>query len=263
MALAMQGYAGGSFDPGSSNLFDLHVQCMTGEGLLLKVSPSMLGRRVRQLVLQKLASKRGAKLLLHHGSAALALNQTLQEQGIVSETKTLSALSATYMPANLYAAACFLQGLSTSEEALEGLTCLTLKEPGQYLRYLPESLESLTVEFNSNEGLTEMTLPSSLQTLTFYHCFNQSLERVTLPPGLQTLSFGDDFNQSLERVTLPPSLQTLTLAYRFNQSLKAVIFPEKLEHLLLGWGFRQDLEGVVLPSSLKTLGLREAVLSCR
>ena len=118
MALAMQGYAGGSFDPGSSNLFDLHVQCMTGEELLLKVSPSMLGRRVRQLVLQKLASKRGAKLLLHHGSAALALNQTLQEQGIVSETKTLSALSATYMPANLYAAACFLQGLSTSEEAL-------------------------------------------------------------------------------------------------------------------------------------------------
>jgi hypothetical protein len=42
-----------------------------------------------------------------------------------------------------------------------------------------------------------------------------------------------------------------------------VIFPEKLEHLLLGRGFRQDLEGVVLPSSLKTLGLREAVLSCR
>ena len=184
MSLIMQGYAGGSFDRGSSNLFDLHVQCMTGEGLLLKVSPATLGREVRQMVLKKFPSKRGAKFALQHGTSPLVLNQSLKQQGMVSEAETLSA---TYMPANLFAAGCFIQGLSASEEALEGLTCLTLRMPGPYMRYLPESLEELTVQFNWKDALNAMYMPPSLPKLKFYECFNQSLEGVTLPSSLQTL----------------------------------------------------------------------------
>ena len=61
---AMQGYAGGSYDPGTggANLFDLHVQCMTGEGLLLKVSLVLLGREICRMVSQKLASKQVQRL---------------------------------------------------------------------------------------------------------------------------------------------------------------------------------------------------------
>eukprot|EP00435_Cladocopium_sp_Y103_P016869 s1943_g4.t1 len=234
----------------TGELLQPKVQCMTGEGLLLNVSPSMLGREVRQMVSKKLALKRGAKLVLHHGTAALGLNQTLQEQGIVSD---FTILSCTYMPANLYAAGCFIQGLSTSEEALEGITCFTLKLPGEYLHHLPESLEDLTVGFNSNQGLNEMTMPNGLQTLTFGRDFNQSLEGVTLPSSLQTLTFGGCCNQSFEGVTLPPSLEALTFGHNFNQSLEGVTLPPSLQTLTFGQNFNKSLAGVTLPSSLQTL----------
>ena len=138
----MQGY-GGSFDPGSSDLFDLHVLRMTGQEFLLKVPPTMLGREVRQMASKKFSSKRGAKLILHHGTAAsLGLNQTLQEQGIVSDA---TILSCTYMPANLYDDAwCFIQELATPEEefALEGLTHLTLKMRFSLCTISPKALKA-------------------------------------------------------------------------------------------------------------------------
>eukprot|EP00435_Cladocopium_sp_Y103_P042795 s11_g11.t3 len=266
-----QGYAGGPCHPGSSNLFDLHVQCMTGEEWILKVSPAMWGQEIRHMV-SMVASKRGAKLTLYHGTSALVMDQTLQEQGIVSE---VTSLSCTYMPANLHAAWCFIRGLATSEEAFGGLTRLTLKVPGHHLLHLPESLESLTVEFNPTHRLRAMqmpaglqtltfgrdfdlslervTLPASLQTLTFGSCFNQSLERVTLPPNLKSLTFGRDFNKSLDRVTLPPALQALTFDVGFNQSLERVTLPPRLQDLTLGWCFNQNMERVTLPPSLQTL----------
>ena len=98
------------------------------------------------MISEQLPSKAGAKLVLNHGTSALVLNQTLQEQGIVSETATLSC---TYMPNNLYLAWCYVQGLATSEDEyeLEGVTCLKVTAPGQYLHYLPESLQNLTLDF--------------------------------------------------------------------------------------------------------------------
>jgi hypothetical protein len=102
------GYAGQSSDPESLEMFDLHVQCMSGNGLLWRVSPATLGREVRQMASKHFASKAGAKLVLYHGTAALVLNQTLQEQGILSEAATLSC---TYVPTNLYFAWCYVQGL--------------------------------------------------------------------------------------------------------------------------------------------------------
>lgn len=252
MSLAIQGYASGSVYPGSSNLFGLRVQRVTGEGVLLNVSLSMLGREVRLMVSEKLALKRGAKLVLHHGTSPLLLSQTLQEQGIVSDA---TSLSCSYVPANLYDAWCFMQGLATSEEefALEGLTHLTLKMPGQSLNHLPKSLEHLTVDFNPIQDLRDMHLPNGLQTLTFGDDFNQSLERVTLPPSLQSLTFGDGFNQSLGLVTLPPSLQTLTFGRDFNQNLEQVTMPPNLQKLTFGHCFNQSLEQATLPPSLQTL----------
>ena len=248
----MQGYAGGSLNPGSSNLFDLRVQCITGEGLLLKVSPAMLGREVRQMVSKKFASKRGAKLVLHHGTSALLLSQTLQEQGIVSDATTISC---TYTPANLFDAWCFIQELATPEEefALEGLAHLTVKMPGQSLNHLPKSLEHLTVDFNPIQGLRDMHLPNGLRTLTFGDNFNQNLQPVTLPPSLQSLTFGEKFDQSLELVTLPPSLQTLTFGRDFNQNLERVTLPPNLQMLTFGHCFNQSLEQATLPPSLQTL----------
>jgi len=115
---------------------------MTGEGVILKVSPAMLGREVRQMASKNFSSKRGAKLILHHGTAALGLNQTLQEQGIVSDA---TILSCTYMPANLYDDAwCFIQELATPEEefALEGLTHLSLKMRFSLCTISPKALKA-------------------------------------------------------------------------------------------------------------------------
>ena len=103
----------------------------------------MLGREVRQMASKKFSSKRGAKLILQHGTAAsLGLNQTLQEQGIVSDA---TILSCTYMPANLYDDAwCFIQELATPEEefALEGLTHLTLKMRFSLCTISPKALKA-------------------------------------------------------------------------------------------------------------------------
>ena len=53
----------------------IRVMCLTGEGLLLKVSPKLLGRDVAKLISMKL-SKAGAKLALHHGTSPLVLKTT-------------------------------------------------------------------------------------------------------------------------------------------------------------------------------------------
>ena len=94
------------------------------------------------MISEQLPSKAGAKLVLNHGTSALVLNQTLQEQGIVSDA---TILSCTYMPANLYDDAwCFIQELATPEEefALEGLTHLTLKMRFSLCTISPKALKA-------------------------------------------------------------------------------------------------------------------------
>ena len=65
------------------------VLCLTGEGLTLKVPSSTMASELRRMVLEKLP-KKGAKLVLHHLHSKLQLDQSLQEQGILGETATLS-----------------------------------------------------------------------------------------------------------------------------------------------------------------------------
>ena len=97
--------SGGYVEPSAGGLeqIDLHVDFLNGEGCILKVSPSTLGRDVRRMLREQLPPKRGAKLALHHNGSPLVLDQTLQEQGILGRTSTLSC---TFIPTDLYRAWC-------------------------------------------------------------------------------------------------------------------------------------------------------------
>ena len=109
-----------------SDLIDLDVVCLSGEGCVLQVSSSSLGREVRQMVSERLEAKKGARPALHHLAAPLVLHQTLQEQGI----EGAATLSCTYVPTDLYTAWSFVRGqgpqgshFSASDgDALEGVT---------------------------------------------------------------------------------------------------------------------------------------------
>jgi len=94
---------------------------MSGEACILQVSPSTLGRDVRKMVAEQLPPKRGAMCALHHLDSLLLLHQTLQEQGILSQTATLSC---TYIPTDLHTAWRYVVNMQvTGEEfALEGIT---------------------------------------------------------------------------------------------------------------------------------------------
>lgn len=82
------------------------VLCLTGEGVTLKVPSSIMAHELRRMVLEKLPTKKGAKLVLHHLHSKLLLGQSLQEQGILGETATLSC---TYDPWKRKVFFCFFQ----------------------------------------------------------------------------------------------------------------------------------------------------------
>jgi hypothetical protein len=70
-------------------------------------------------IVSHLPSRKGARLTLH-GDLPLIFQKTLQEQNIVGEAPILSC---TYVPTNLHAAWCYLQGIPVSdgEHALKGV----------------------------------------------------------------------------------------------------------------------------------------------
>ena len=250
--------AGACVEPSrGSDLFDLSVQCLNGEGCMLKLNGSCTGWEVYRMVSKQLPQKKGAQLTLHHLDSSLILHKELQAQGIMGKAATLSC---TYVPTDLYAAWCTVQSLPVSQKelALQGVTQIAGATTTKYLHHLPESLEHLTFGNEFNQSLEGVTLPSSLQTLTFGSDFDQSLEHVTLPSSLQTLTFGSDFDRSLKHVTLPSSLQTLTFGSDFDQSLEHVTLPSSLQTLTFGHWFNQSLEGVTLPSNLQTLTFGES-----
>ena len=242
--------AGGYAEPSrGSDLIDLFVQCLNGEGCMLTLSASCTGWEVYRMVSKQLPQKKGAQLTLHHLDLPLILHKELQAQGIMGKAATLSC---TIVPTDLYAAWCTVQGLPVSqgELALAGVTRIEGSNLTKYLHHLPESLEHLTFGSEFNHSLEGVTLPSSLQSLTFGIAFNQSLEGVTLPSSLQSLTFGRAFNQSLEGVTLPSSLQSLIFGRALlNQSsgwkeltkCQAVFRPWNLEMWLLNQRLVKDL----------------------
>eukprot|EP00435_Cladocopium_sp_Y103_P046332 s2372_g13.t1 len=242
----------------SSDLIDLRISCLTGEECSLEISTSALAKEVHLMAAKKLKAKKGAKMILtlnHQTSPSpLLLQKSLEQQGVVGKTATLSCL---YVPTCLYAAWRCIQGLPDipGEVALEGVTQIegTTIAMFKYLNNLPKSLESLTFGESFNQSLERVILPSTLQSLTFGSCFNQSLERVILPSSLESLTFGSSFNCSLEGVTLPSSLRYLTFGDNFNWSLHCVNLPIRLLSLTFGHDFNQNFEQVTLPSSLQSL----------
>jgi len=60
---------------------DLQMLCLTGEGVKLSISHSMLGSDLRRLVSEKLPCKPGAKLVVHHVNRRLKLDQNLGQIG--------------------------------------------------------------------------------------------------------------------------------------------------------------------------------------
>ena len=112
------GYVGPSY---GSDLIDFSVQCLNGEGCMLKLSGSCTGAEVYRMVSKEFPRKKGAHLTLHYLDSPLILHKELQAQGIVIKTPTLSC---TYVPTGLYAAWCTVQGLPVShrELALQGVT---------------------------------------------------------------------------------------------------------------------------------------------
>ena len=108
---AAGGYVGPSTN--GSDLIDLHVLCLSGDGCVLNVGPSTLGREVREMVSEQFPPKRGTTLVLHYLALPLILHQTLREQGVEGRTATLSC---TFIPVNLYAAWCYAKGFSVPTE---------------------------------------------------------------------------------------------------------------------------------------------------
>jgi len=194
--------AAGYVASGANEAIEIQVLCLNGEGCNFSLSGSALGHEVQQMVWQQLPSKKGRRFVIHHENSPLLLHQTLQEQGIVGKTATLSC---TFVPTDLYAAFCYIQGLPVfeGERALEGLTRLKGTTSGEYLQHLPKSLESIA----------------------FGHHFNQTLDGVSFPSSLKRLTLGDEFNQTLDGVSLPSSLQSLKFGFRFNQRLVGASFP--------------------------------------
>ena len=232
---------------------DLHLLCLTGEGVTLSAPRTMLGYDLRKLVSERLPCKPAVKLAVHHVNRNLTLDRTLGEQGIGKS----AMLSCTYIPTNVFTAWCHVRGLPTCERelVLEDVTQLEGAVPGDYLQNLPQSLARLNLCDSFNQSLARVTLPSSLQSLSFGREFNQSLERVTLPSSIRSLSSGDGFNQSVEQVTLPSSLRSLSFGDGFNRSLERerVTLPPSRQNLSFGFEFDQSLERVTLPSSLHSL----------
>ena len=171
-----------------SDLIDIHILCLTGEGCTLSLSGSALGQEVHQMVLQQFPSKKGRRCLLHYMHSPLLLDQSLRDQGMLSPVATLSC---TFVPADLYAAWCYLQGLPISggELALEGVAHMS-------------GVCSL---------LRFQLLPITLQSLTFGREFNQTLEGVIFPSGLQSLTFGDKFNHRVGRSYISKSSSKLDI----------------------------------------------------
>ena len=140
MPSSSSGYA----EPSSaSDVIDIQVHFLNGEGCMLKLSPSHTGWEVYQMVSKHLPPKKGGKPTLYHLDSKLLLHQTLQKQGIVGNAVTLSC---TLLPTDLYAAWRSVQGSSLpgAHDALEGVVRIKGVTSATCLQFLPKSLQHLT-----------------------------------------------------------------------------------------------------------------------
>ena len=96
---AMSGYLEPS--AGGSEMINLQVLCLNGEGCKLTLPPFYLGPGSAADGFGATSAKRGGRLALQYLASPLVLGQTLQEQGIAGQDVTLSC---TYVPTDMCAA---------------------------------------------------------------------------------------------------------------------------------------------------------------
>jgi hypothetical protein len=76
-----------------SDMINLQVFCLNGEGYVLELSGCSMGWKVYEMVSKQLPRKKGATLRLHHLDTQLVLHLSLQEHGISGkEAKAFPAL---------------------------------------------------------------------------------------------------------------------------------------------------------------------------
>ena len=145
MSGAQHGYLNPSFaDKGAvdeADKIELQVLCLTGEGVTLTVSRSMLGYDLRRLVSKNLSCKAGAKLVVHSVNRKLTLDENLEDQGIVGKK---AMMSCTYIPTDVYTAWRYASALPTCERefALEGVTHLEDQRTESTYNISPAALQS-------------------------------------------------------------------------------------------------------------------------
>jgi len=109
MSSAQCGYVDPSFaDKGAADETDevqLQVVCLTGEGVTLSVSRSMLGYDLCRLLSKKLSCKLGARLVVHHVNGKLMLDK-LETKGSLEKP-----LAAHRCPALTYQLMCTQHGV--------------------------------------------------------------------------------------------------------------------------------------------------------
>eukprot|EP00438_Fugacium_kawagutii_P002263 Skav227479 [mRNA] locus=scaffold2491:520064:520511:+ [translate_table: standard] len=108
MGLREGGPSMASTSASDSDLMDIDVQCLGGEGIKFALNGSTLGSEVYEMTAEQLPSKRGSKVVLSHVDSLLMPHQTLAEQGIEGKMATLEC---TYVPADLSAAFRHIHGL--------------------------------------------------------------------------------------------------------------------------------------------------------
>ena len=103
--------AGAYVDSFGSDVTDLSVQCLNGEGCMMKITGSCPGWEVYQMVSKQLVRKKGAKITLHHLNSPLILHKELQDQGWARLQHSPCCLVHCPRFASLSGRACLLEGV--------------------------------------------------------------------------------------------------------------------------------------------------------
>ncbi|CAL1159355.1 unnamed protein product [Cladocopium goreaui] len=192
------------------DFLELQICGVHGYDFNLRVSESISGKDLLELVRGYLPSKRGAALWLLWKDQKISLTKTLKEEGLRDSPVVNYVFARANMPLGGRAVArnmltkpaetwldrstawktlkCRAAGIWSdgcgSDEGLEGLTAVY---------YEGRQLETI---------LNQVRISGTVERVVFEH-FDRSLKHVVFPKNLQSLTFSYNFNQSLKNVRFP------------------------------------------------------------
>ena len=148
-------------------LIELEVIGMSGEcKLKLNVADSMLGCELWKMILDKLPSRPGLRLVVSHTSR-LVLHQSLQQQGLEGQRAQvlLPTCPSICMLPGVFAHGYSVENAEFSSTGIVEVTGVDDETPA-LLHNLPQSLRTLTFADGFNRSLDNVTWPADLQCLT-------------------------------------------------------------------------------------------------